>query len=51
VEGRRIVFTVSARDETQEIGSGVHERAVVDLRRLAQRLDAKRERRAGGAAD
>ena len=41
VEGRRIVFAVTARDETQEIGSGTHERAMVDLRRLAERLDAK----------
>lgn len=42
IEGRRIVFAVTARDETQEIGSGIHERALVDLRRLTQRLDAKR---------
>jgi fluoroacetyl-CoA thioesterase len=42
VEGRRIVFAVTARDETQEIGSGVHERALVDLERLAERLDSKR---------
>ena len=27
VEGRRIVFAVTARDETQEIGKGIHERA------------------------
>ena len=47
VEGRRIVFAVTARDETQEIGSGIHERALVDLRRLEQRLDAKRDRSAG----
>ena len=47
VEGRRIVFAVSARDETQEIGSGIHERARVDLQRLAQRLDAKRQRQTG----
>jgi predicted thioesterase len=33
---------VTARDETQEIGSGVHERALVDLERLAERLDSKR---------
>ncbi|HEY8166704.1 MAG TPA: thioesterase family protein [Gemmatimonadaceae bacterium] len=47
VEGRRIVFAVSAHDETQEIGSGIHERALVDLRRLAQRLDAKRNQKTG----
>lgn len=47
VEGRRIAFAVTARDETQEIGSGIHERTLVDLRRLAQRLDDKRNRRTG----
>jgi len=47
VEGRRIVFAVTARDETQEIGSGIHERALVDLHRLTQRLDAKRSQGKG----
>jgi fluoroacetyl-CoA thioesterase len=47
VEGRRIVFTVTARDEIQEIGSGIHERALVDLRRLTQRLNDKRNQRTG----
>ena len=42
VDGRRIVFAVTARDEMQEIGRGIHERALVDLRRLSERLDAKR---------
>jgi fluoroacetyl-CoA thioesterase len=41
VEGRRIEFTVTASDETEEIGSGTHERMVVDRRRLSQRLAAK----------
>jgi fluoroacetyl-CoA thioesterase len=44
VEGRRIVFAVTARDEVEEIGRGIHERMVVDLRRLTQRLDAKGNR-------
>jgi fluoroacetyl-CoA thioesterase len=44
VDSRRIVFEVTARDETQQIGSGHHERAIVDLDRLAQRLSAKRNR-------
>ena len=51
VEGRRIVFAVTARDETQEIGSGIHERALVDLRRLTERLDAKRNQKAGHPQD
>ena len=41
VEDRRIVFAVTARDDVEEIGNGTHERMVVDLRRLAKRLDAK----------
>ena len=42
VDGRRIEFTVSARDEMEEIGNGTHERMVVDMGRIAQRLDAKK---------
>lgn len=45
VEGRRIVFAVAARDEIEEIGRGTHERMVVDLNRLTQRLDAKSNRK------
>ena len=41
VDGRRITFNVTARDETEEIGSGTHERMVVDMRRLDERLAAK----------
>jgi fluoroacetyl-CoA thioesterase len=41
IDGRRIEFDVSARDETEEIGNGTHERMVVDLTRLEQRLEAK----------
>jgi fluoroacetyl-CoA thioesterase len=41
VDGRRVKFKVSARDETEEIGSGDHERMVIDLQRLSQRLAAK----------
>ena len=45
VDGRRIVFAVTAPDEVEEIGRGTHERMVVDLRRLTLRLDAKGSRR------
>jgi fluoroacetyl-CoA thioesterase len=41
VDGRRIEFDVTARDEIEEIGNGTHERMVVNLARLAQRLEAK----------
>lgn len=42
VDDRRIVFDVTARDESQLIGSGHHERAIVEMDRLARRLDEKR---------
>jgi fluoroacetyl-CoA thioesterase len=41
VDGRRVMFNVSARDETEEIGRGTHERMVVDLRRLGERIERK----------
>ena len=41
VDGRRIEFKVSARDEIEGIGIGTHERMVVDMPRLTQRLKAK----------
>lgn len=43
VDGRRIEFAVRARDGVEEIGTGSHERVIVDLARLARRLDAKCE--------
>lgn len=41
VEGRRIAFAVSASDEIEQIGKGTHERMVIEVARLQQRLDAK----------
>jgi fluoroacetyl-CoA thioesterase len=41
VDGRRIEFKVSARDEIEPIGVGTHERMVVDMNRLDQKLKAK----------
>jgi fluoroacetyl-CoA thioesterase len=41
VEGRRIEFSVRATDGDEEIGVGTHERVVVDLARLAERMKAK----------
>ena len=43
VNGRRIEFTLSARDESEEIGRGTHERMIVDYDRIAGRLAAKRK--------
>ena len=41
VDGRRIEFTVSARDETEEIGRGSHQRMIVDIARMNERLAKK----------
>jgi fluoroacetyl-CoA thioesterase len=41
VERRRIAFKVTARDELEEIGRGTHERVLVALDRIEERLAAK----------
>jgi fluoroacetyl-CoA thioesterase len=41
VDGRRVTFNVKARDESEDIGSGTHERLVIDRNRFEQRLAAK----------
>jgi fluoroacetyl-CoA thioesterase len=44
VEGKRIEFKVSARDELEEIGSGTHRRVLIDLRSFNERLASKSKR-------
>src|SRR5262249_37649181 len=41
VEGRKITFDVSARDELDTISSGMHARFVVDVDKTVERLKAK----------
>jgi fluoroacetyl-CoA thioesterase len=41
VEGKRVDFTVSASDGDEEIGSGTHQRIVIDLRSFNERLARK----------
>ena len=45
VDGRRIEFKVTARDDMELIGEGTHDRTVVDLPRLDKRLAAKAKTR------
>ena len=47
LDGRRISFSVSAHDEREAIGSGTHERMVVNLDRLGAKLAAKAPAGAG----
>jgi len=41
VDGRRIEFSVRATDGNEEIGVGTHERVVIQLAKLAERMKAK----------
>ena len=41
VDGRRIEFLIRATDGTEEIGAGTHERMVVQLARLSERMKVK----------
>jgi fluoroacetyl-CoA thioesterase len=41
VDGRRIEFAIRAADGTEEIGVGTHERMVIQLARLSEKIKAK----------
>src|SRR5882672_8229700 len=41
VDGRRVEFSIRATDGSEEIGAGTHERMVVRLSRLSERMKAK----------
>lgn len=45
VDGRRLTFRVSAQDEREPIGEGIHERIIVNVARFDQRAQ---EKAAGG---
>jgi fluoroacetyl-CoA thioesterase len=42
--GKRIVFRVSASDETEEIGNGTHQRTVINLQSFNEHLAKKSKR-------
>jgi fluoroacetyl-CoA thioesterase len=41
VDGRRIEFRIEATDGTEQIGTGIHERQIIDRAKFADRLKAK----------
>jgi predicted thioesterase len=43
VDGRRLLFKVTAHDGTDTIGDGSHERALIDLARFEAKVKAKAE--------
>ncbi|MCL2387110.1 MAG: thioesterase family protein [Defluviitaleaceae bacterium] len=40
IEGRKITFKVTASDNTNEIGSGTHHRAIIDTERFMNKVNA-----------
>ena len=50
VEGRTVVFAVTARDDLDTISSGSHARFVVDKAKTVERLKAKAAKLAARAA-
>ena len=43
IDGRRLVFSVSAYDEAGLIGSGTHERFIIDAARFMEKAKAKKQ--------
>jgi len=41
MDGRKIFFRVWATDGAEEIGTGIHERTVVNVSRIVERMTAK----------
>ena len=41
VDGRRIEFRIDATDGIEQIGTGIHERMIIDRAKFAERLKAK----------
>ena len=42
IDGRRLVFSVRAADETSEIGHGTHERFIVNAEKFLAKTNAKK---------
>jgi predicted thioesterase len=47
VDGRRVTFEITAKDDLEQIGSGTHGRFVVDVNKTVERLKAKAAKLAG----
>jgi predicted thioesterase len=42
IDGKRLVFSVKAFDEKEQIGSGTHERYVISIQRFIEKAEAKK---------
>ena len=43
VQGRKVVFLVTASDDTGEIGSGKHTRIIIDTERFMKKAESRRQ--------
>jgi len=50
IDGRKVTFEVSAKDELEPIGGGTHTRFVVGVSKAHERLKAKAAKRAAARA-
>jgi predicted thioesterase len=50
VDGRKIIFEITAKDDIEQISSGTHGRFVVDVNKTVERLKAKAAKLAGAAS-
>ena len=48
IEGRKVSFDVTAKDDVEPIGGGTHSRFVVDVAKTLERLKAKAAKRVAG---
>jgi predicted thioesterase len=42
IDGKRLVFSVKAFDEKEQIGSGTHERYVISVQKFIEKAEAKK---------
>jgi predicted thioesterase len=48
IEGRKVTFELSAKDELESIGTAIHNRFIVDVAKTGERVQAKKAKRPAG---
>ncbi len=43
IDGKRLIFTVKAFDDKEQIGIGTHERYIIDVQKFLQKAEAKKD--------
>ena len=50
IEGRKVTFELSAKDELEPIGTAIHNRFIVDVAKTGERVQAKKAKRPSSAS-